>query len=90
MTGTIQNTDPTLSMLNDILHELRRQGAQDDDLWDTESIAIYMKLGKGAVHNKILKASGFPSAVVLPSGGRRWVAKEVKAWIIRHRITGSK
>lgn len=75
----------TTALLTGILEELRRQRVQDDDLWEAEQIADYMKLSKKSVQNGVLSASGFPSSVVLPTGGRRWVAKEVKAWALRRR-----
>lgn len=84
MTENIQN-DGTKDILFAILGELRGQRAQDDDLWEAEQIANYMKLSKKSVQNGILKTSGFPSCIVLPTGGRRWVAKEVKAWAMRRR-----
>lgn len=75
----------TEALLVDILVELRRHYAQDDDLWEAEQIAVYLKLGKGSVQNKILKSPGFPTSLVLPTGGRRWVAKEIKAWAMKNR-----
>lgn len=73
------------SILLEILHELRRQHAQEDDLWEVQQIADYMKLKRQSVHNKVLKEPGFPTGVILPTGGRRWLAKEIKAWVVRRR-----
>lgn len=75
----------TETLLTEILNELRKQRAQEEDLWGAEEIACYLKLKRQSVHNGVLKAKGFPSSVVLPTGGRRWVAKEVKAWMLRRR-----
>lgn len=75
----------TVSILLDILGELRKQRAQEDDLWGPDEIADYTKLSKSSVHSTILRAPGFPTAVILPSGGRRWLSKEIKAWLIRRR-----
>lgn len=77
--------ESTTTILSAILNELRRQRAQEDDLWEAEHIAEYLKLSKKSVQNTILNVPGFPSSVVLPTGGRRWIAKEIKAWAIRRR-----
>lgn len=78
----IQESDSMV--LRRILEELRRQNAQDEDLWEAEHIADYMKLSKKSVQNNVIKSAGFPSCVVLPTGGRRWYAKEVREWV-KHR-----
>jgi len=57
----------------------------DDALWDYDDIAEYTHLGKQTVQKKFVNATGFPRAVKLPSGGRRWVAKEVKEYLKRQR-----
>lgn len=76
---------PVTAILLDILKELRQQRSQDDDMWTADEIADFLKLSKGSVQNKILGAQGFPSSVVLPTGGRRWIAKEIRAWAQRRR-----
>lgn len=80
-----EKIDPVVGALNVIIEELRRQRAQEEDLWGPEEIGAYMKVGKGSVWNKVLNTPGFPTAVVLPTGGRRWVAKEIKAWVLKRR-----
>jgi len=57
----------------------------DDALWDYGDIAEYTHLGKQTVQKKIVNATGFPRAVRLPSGGRRWIAQEVKEYLKRQR-----
>lgn len=84
MTESLQ-TDPIAALLISILEELRSKRAQDDDLWEAEHIANYMKLSKKSVQNSVLKSPSFPGGLVLPTGGRRWVAKEVKAWVLHRR-----
>lgn len=84
MTDTVQTFTQT-ELLVRILAELQRQHAQDDDLWEAQQIAEHMKLGKGSVQSHVLSSPGFPTPVMLPTGGRRWVAKEVKAWLLRRR-----
>jgi predicted DNA-binding transcriptional regulator AlpA len=56
-----------------------------NELWDAEDIATYVRLSKKSVQNHMLDMPGFPRPVVLPTGGRRWVASEIKAWVLRHR-----
>lgn len=75
----------TEALLVDILVELRRHYAQDDDLWEAEQIAAYMKLKKKSVQTAVLPTPGFPTPIIVPTGGRRWVAKEIKAWVMKNR-----
>lgn len=80
-------TDMTIDNMPSILQSLqallRREHA--DDLWAAAQIADYLKLSKSSVHSHILKAPAFPAPVVLPTGGKRWVAKEIRAWALKHR-----
>ena len=57
----------------------------DDLLWSYDDIAAYTSLAKKTVQTKIVCAPGFPRAVIIPSGGRRWVAREVKDFLKRQR-----
>lgn len=66
------------------LQALQRQSIPDD-LWSVEKIAMYLDLSKKSVTNHILKSEAFPAPVILPTGGKRWVAKEVRAWALKHR-----
>ncbi|RXJ70673.1 hypothetical protein CS022_22680 [Veronia nyctiphanis] len=72
-----------------ILAELRFQGRQDDALWDASDIAHYMKLSKSTVQCRIICKPHFPRALKVPTtdngGGRRWLAREVKQWVMRFR-----
>lgn len=84
MTDTVQTFIQT-ELLVRILAELQRQHAQDDDLWEAQQIADYLKLKKNSVQSHVLSSTGFPNGITLPTGGRRWVAKEIKAWALRRR-----
>lgn len=66
-----------------LLERLMRQA--DDALWNCDDIATFTSLAKTIVQTKIICARGFPRAVIIPSGGRRWVAKEVKDFLKRQR-----
>jgi hypothetical protein len=66
-----------------LLARLERTG--EDVLWDAEDIGIYMRLSTKSVQNHVITAPGFPNAIVLVTGGRRWYPKEVKAWVARRR-----
>ncbi len=57
----------------------------DDALWNYDDIAEYTHLGRQTVQKKIVTETGFPRAIRLPSGGRRWIAKEVKDYLKRQR-----
>lgn len=68
-----------------ILTELRKQRSLSDDLWAAEEIADYMKLSKKSVQNRVLDDPTFPRSVALPTGGRRWWAKEIREWMKKRR-----
>lgn len=70
-------------VVRDLIARLDR--TRDDGLWDANDIADYVRLSKRSVQNHYLTKPGFPKPVILPTGGRRWVAGEVKAWITRRR-----
>lgn len=55
----------------------------DNDLWDADDLAQYMRLTKKTVQTHIITTEGFPNPVILATGGRRWVSSEVKAWVLR-------
>lgn len=73
-----------LQGISAILDELHKRRAMDNDLWSLDEVADYMKLSKKSLHNsKIVEEKTFPRNVILPTGGRRWMAKEVKEWVKR-------
>ena len=80
--------DPVSTMLHNILCELQKQRIPDD-LWTAEDVAVYLRLSVGTVRNRVLSHCTFPRAVRIPTtddgGSRRWPAKEVRAWALRHR-----
>jgi hypothetical protein len=75
-------------LLVGILGELR-QGRVQDDLWSAGDIAAYLKLKKSTVQSRLLCLPHFPKPVTIPTtdegGGKRWIAKEVKAWALKQR-----
>lgn len=79
----ISLNEAQMPVLLSSLHEIMRK--QADDLWGAEEIAAYIKLSKKSVRNRFLHKPGFPAPVELPGGCQRWVAKEVRAWALRHR-----
>jgi predicted DNA-binding transcriptional regulator AlpA len=82
MQAVANNHGDITTALHDIIARLDRTSS---DLWDAEDIAIYLRLSKKTVQNHVLEKDGFPRAITLTTGGRRWLAKEVKAWVLRHR-----
>lgn len=75
--------DDLAGAIRDLISRMDR--SLNNDLWDADDIAVYMRLSKKSVQNHIIDTPGFPKAVVLVTGGRRWVASEVKAWVLRRR-----
>lgn len=67
-----------------LLERLERNPSEDV-MWDAEDIGNYLRLSTKSVQNHVITAPGFPNAVVLVTGGRRWYPKEVKAWVARRR-----
>ena len=57
--------------------------ALDNDLWDADDLAQYMRLSKKTVQTHIISVQGFPNPVILATGGKRWLAAEVKQWVLR-------
>lgn len=63
-------------------HETKRHSSA---LWDTQMVADALGLSKASVQQKVVNSPGFPAPRILPTGGRRWLAKEVMAWIEKRR-----
>lgn len=62
----------------------------DIDLWDTETIANYLKRSVRQVSERIVCLPTFPRAIRIPSGGPGrsqplWKATEVIAWAEKHQ-----
>ena len=57
----------------------------ENDLWEAADIANYMKLSKKTVQNHVINNDGFPKPVLLATGGRRWIASEVRSWVLKRR-----
>lgn len=74
------------SMISGLIAESKRQRFLNDDLWSLDEIADYMKITKKHLHNKkICDAPNFPKSIPLPTGGKRWLAKEIRKWIEKRR-----
>jgi len=61
-----------------------------EDLWSVREIAAYLKRSESVVRERITALPGFPQAIRLPgvNGGRGqplWEAKEVIAWVKKHK-----
>lgn len=79
----MNSLESTLESMQRNIEVLLRQ--QADDLWAAEEIALYLKLSKKSVQNHITSHDTFPEPVELITGGKRWVAKEVRAWVMKRR-----
>lgn len=82
MKSTQHQEADLVSAIRDLIGTMGR--STSSDLWDSEDIAIYTRIARKTVQNSLVKKQGFPTPLVLP-GGKRWVAKEVKEWLLRHR-----
>ncbi|NDF11525.1 MAG: hypothetical protein EB060_01745 [Proteobacteria bacterium] len=73
-------------MLEKIVHYLRVIHSSSKELWTAQDIADYVSLKKKTVQNSIITKPTFPAPVLLATGGKRWKAKEVKAWQEKQRL----
>lgn len=83
MQATMNADNDLAKAIRDLIANMPR--SLDNDLWDAADIAQYMRLSKKSVQSHILGTKGFPNPVILATGGKRWMSKEVKAWVLRHR-----
>jgi len=73
-------------LLKAILSELKHQRKnRDDALWSTDDIAEHLTTSKSTVHSRIISKRGFPRAVKIENGPRRWYAGEVKSFLKKQR-----
>ena len=75
----------TVQLLQSILSELKNGNLSNKDLWKIDDIAKYCSCSLAPAYI-IVKNRNFPRPIRLPtssngSGGRRWVAKEVMAYL---------
>jgi len=78
------------TILLDILKEIKNQRARINDLWDVNDIAEFLRLSKSSVQSRVICRRDFPRCVRIPTGdtglgGRRWIANEIRDWVLRHR-----
>lgn len=78
----MQTAEDLMQAVRDLVAQMKRE---PDSLWDTDDIAGYAKLSRRTVQNHIVGKEGFPRPIVLPTGGRRWLAGEVREWLLRHK-----
>lgn len=85
MSSTTQQ--PSEAELLTAVRELmaRVERSLSSDLWDADDIACFLRLEKKTVQNHYLGNPKFPKPVVLPTGGKRWIASEVKAYAMNRR-----
>ncbi len=74
--------------LDTLIREVRKLNTRDDDLWTKQEIANYLRCGLSTV-DKLIARDDFPASVKAPTGKNgsrpRWVAGEVKRYILKHR-----
>lgn len=85
----IKLTTTTEKLLAEILREIKRNQLPHTELWKADEIAQFLKLSKASVQSRTLRRPDFPRPVRIPSenglGGKRWYAREVKAWLQKNR-----
>lgn len=57
----------------------------DTELWEIGQIATFLGLTKGTVSSSIVSDDTFPEPIILPTNGKRWIAKEVRGWALKRR-----
>lgn len=78
MTTAIEQPE-VVTLLENIATLLRKQN-MDKRVWDFDDIAEFTNLSKSTVQSALVKQAGFPCPRRLPTGGKRWEPKEIKAW----------
>lgn len=77
------------TLLLEILNEIKSMRASNNELWNVDDIAHYVRLSRSSIQSRIICRKDFPRAIRIPTdnglGGRRWYAKEVKIWVSRNR-----
>lgn len=58
----------------------------DDELWNTEHIATYYRVGRRHITNRVVKQPGFPAPEIETSQRNRWW----KAVAVREHARGAK
>lgn len=80
---------PMEKLLLEILNEIKAQRAEQNEIWNSDDIAHYMRLSRSSIQSRVICRNDFPRAVRIPTdngmGGRRWYAREVKEWVRRNR-----
>lgn len=76
-------------LLLEILNEIKGLRAANDEIWNVDDIARYLRLSRSSVQSRVICRKDFPRAVRIPTnnglGGRRFYAKEIKQWVKRNR-----
>ena len=79
------------SVLMEVLFELRRVKGKADELWALQEVADYLRYPKTTTQQRIICQPDFPSPTKIrtgkdpESGGKRWLAREVRAWALKCR-----
>lgn len=87
--GETQGNTGMQQLLLEILNELKALKATQEEIWNVDDIARYMRLSRSSIQSRIICRKDFPRAIRIPTenglGGRRWYAKEVKNWVSKNR-----
>lgn len=76
-------TQQLVEAVNKLTQRLDHLAAMQNELWDADEIAAFLKLKKRSVQQSIINRNrnpSFPAPVILPTGGRRWTRQSVIDW----------
>lgn len=75
--------DNVRMLLTEILGTLRKQAATKEEWWIAEDIANHLRVSKNTAQARYITDDTFPQPHLMPGGGKRWLADEVRAWAKR-------
>lgn len=84
----MEPTQITVAMPKHIEKLMETKIKLEGELWGISEIALFLGLKNNTVSGSIVNKDenpSFPEAITLSTGGRRWIAKEVKAWAFKRR-----
>lgn len=86
----------TISQLADAVAKIIRPAIPlEEDLWDADLVAAYLKVTARQVRERYALMPSFPAAIRLPTAGNgvghpRWQAVDIIQWALRHKVKKQK
>lgn len=72
-------------LLSEMCVLMHQSASNSKDLWDIDDVAFQLGYATKYVQRSVVTLDSFPRPSILPTGGKRWVAAEVRAWAKRFR-----